>query len=61
MDYKTCPFVGTGCDGGAIHADGSVGCGYKAAPDAECAWTGEVPANVSPRDFYNAAVMEATR
>ena len=56
-----CPFVGCGCDGGAIHADGTVGCGFKEHPDALCAWMDELPPNTSPRDFYNAAVMEAMR
>lgn len=52
-----CPFTLGACDGGEVHAGGVAGCGYKASPDAECEWTAELPPGVSPRDFYNAAVL----
>ena len=58
---STCPFTLRECDGGVIHADNSVGCGYKVDPRSECSWEHDVPKHVSPRDFYNAALMEAMR
>lgn len=60
MDDGGCPFTGLPCDGGAVLADGSVGCGFKEHPGAECDWAAEVPAGVSPRDFRNAMLIEVT-
>lgn len=56
---RRCPFTTGRCDGGEIYADGTVGCGF--APDAggECEWMAELPDGTSPRDFYNAALMDA--
>ena len=57
-----CLFIPTAeCDGGAIHADGTIGCAFKEAPDAECSWIADVPEGTSPRDFYNQAIMEALK
>lgn len=61
MDDGKCPFVGAGCDGGTVSADGWVGCAYKAHAGDVCEWTAELPAGTSPRDFYNAMAMEAAR
>lgn len=60
MNGTACPFTGAACDGGEVHG-GTVGCGYKDGPGAECSWSGDVPKWVSPRDFYNAAVMEVMK
>lgn len=56
-----CVFTGLACDGGLVHPDGTVGCGFKEAPDAGCAWMADVPDGKSPRDFYNETIMEAMR
>ncbi len=56
-----CPFTGGRCDGGETYPNGTVGCGYKATPDAECKWLAELPDGASPRDFYNQAIMEESR
>ena len=56
-----CPFTGRGCDGGETYQDVTVGCGFMESPDAECAWMADVPDGTSPRDFYNAKMMEAIR
>lgn len=57
-----CLFIPTAeCDGGTIHADGTIGCAFKEAPDAECSWIADVPEGTSPRDFYNQAIMEALK
>ena len=58
-DGGRCPFTLSGCDGGTVHDDGTVGCAYKQSPDAPCIWIAEVPAGTSPRDFYNGKVIEA--
>lgn len=60
-ENKRCPFTGGACDGGTIHADGTVGCGFRESPDTTCKWTAELPDGMSPRDFYNAALMEALK
>ena len=58
----SCPFVPIFiCDGGTIHADGTVGCAFRETPEGECAWIADVPEGTSPRDFYNQTIMEATR
>ena len=61
LDMSTCkcPFTGAECDGGTMFQDGTIGCAYKTAPDAECAWIAKLPEGVSPRDFYNQSIMEA--
>jgi len=63
MDAR-CPFTEGPCDGGTVHADGRVGCGFKESPDAECEWLADVPDWEHPRDFRNRmlidAAMEAT-
>ena len=56
---RNCPFTRGECDGGIVHEDGNVGCAFKEAPDAECAWMAELPEGMSPRDFYNEKVLEA--
>ena len=54
-----CPFTTLPCDGGAIHADGSIGCAFKATPDSVCEWMAELPEGESARDYYNELVMAA--
>ena len=61
MGTNQCPFTRGACDGGEIHANGTVGCGYKVSPDSECAWLADVPDGTSPRDFYNEKILEAAR
>ena len=58
MDGR-CPFTGGTCDGGETYPDGAIGCGYKDAPGAECAWLAELPDGEQPRDFYNRMLLEA--
>jgi len=61
MGDTECMFTGGTCDGGMIYEDGTVGCGFKESPDAECSWIVDVPEGTSPRDFYNQSIMEALR
>ena len=56
-----CPFTNLECDGGVVYPSGTVGCGYKELSKGECAVMADVPKWVAPRDFYNAAVMDAFR
>ena len=57
MDTEQCPFTGGECDGGIVYPDGTVGCGFKPSADDECVWFTDVPDGMSPRDFYNDAVI----
>ena len=56
-DEMQCPYTLLGCDGGTIREDGTIGCGYKEAPDSACVWTEDGRAS-GGRDFYNSTVME---
>lgn len=56
---QRCPFTEGECDGGVAYSATSLGCGFKESPGEECDWIAELPETVSPRDFYNAAMMEA--
>lgn len=58
---RNCPFTRGECDGAEMYDDGTIGCAFMEAPDAECAWIAELPEGASPRDFYNQTIMEALR
>ena len=57
----TCPFTLRECDGGEVHEDGSIGCGFKDTPESECSWMEDLPECMKPRDYYNELLMEAMR
>lgn len=53
-----CPFTGTGCSGGTVYDDGTVGCGFKEEPSDPCDLMEDVRPDVHPRDWYNAMLLE---
>ena len=59
MCDSRCPFTGDICDGGIVHDDETVGCGFKPSADGKCVWLAEVPEATSPRDFHNTVLIDA--